>query len=317
MRVRSLGPLLRNLLASGGILAGGARMAPGCCAGYDPVISMEATIDPRGDLAMLVARCRLDDRACAELCAKAFFAGDQATASRIIGCILHDRTPTQSLLHVDYLDSEGCVAGRRPPGLGAIAVTTDDEVGRWLATIAHLEAAAVPAFLLLARELVAHQAPAALVHAALVAADDEVRHARVMGALARAHGVTPPPVTVAPTELRDLPTLALDNATEGCVREAWAAACAQHQGEAAPDPVLAAALRAIARDEHRHAALSRALDGWLRSRLGPVSRRRAALARRDTLDALWLEADHPPAAAGALGWPDPARARALLRALPA
>ena len=88
---------------------------------------------------------------------------------------------------------ERCVGGRRPPGLRAAARVDGGAVGRWLATAADLEAASVPAFVQLARELIAHDAPAALVHAALAAADDEVRHAAAMTALARAHGAEPAP----------------------------------------------------------------------------------------------------------------------------
>src|SRR5207244_2173225 len=122
-----------------------------------------------------------------------------------------------------------------------------------------LEAASVPAFLLLARDLVVHGAPPALVQAALVAADDEVRHAATMAVLARAHGATPPAVELTPTPVRELRALALDNAIEGCVREAFAAACAAHQAGAAADPALRTALAAIAVDEARHAALAFAL----------------------------------------------------------
>ena len=315
MRLASMRRHLRNLVTSGGVLIGGARMAPGCCPPMGGPIDVEQTIDPRGMLAGLVAECRASDLACVKLCTAVFFAGELPPNTSIVGCVLHDRTPSESLVEGQYTVYEECSAGRRPPGLCPPARTDGDPAARWLAAAAHLEAASVPAFVLLARDLVAHGAPPALVRAALIAADDEVRHAAVMGALARARGATPPPVELVATPVRDLAALALDNAIEGCVREAFAAACAAHQARAATDPTLRAALAAIAVDEARHAGLAHALDGWLRTRLGVGARRASDRGRADAFDQLWVGADLPPAGADVLGWPGPRRARALLTEL--
>lgn len=312
MRLPSLRGRLRDLVTSGGLLLGSARMAPGCCPPMnDPTVG-DRLVDPQGELAGLIADCRRDDHACTKLCAAAFFAGMVPVDTTIIGCVLHDHTPRESLVHVEYQVYVECSAGRRPPGLRAAVTTADDGVGRWLAAAAHLEAASVPAFVLLARDLVAHDAPPALVRAALAAADDEVRHARVMTALARARGVEPPAVELAATGVRDLRALALDNAIEGCVREAFAARCAAHQARTATEPTLRRALGAIAVDEARHAALADAIDAWVSARLGVDARRARDRARAQAHDELWAASDVPPAGAEVLGWPSPRQARALL-----
>ena len=308
---------LRKLATSGGLLLAGARMAPGCCPPMNEPIGSDATIDPRGTLGGLVSACRADDAACTKLCAAIFFESMVPMNTAIVACVLRDRTPSASDVHVEYVVQEECSAGRRPPGLVAPAPVEGDPVGQWLAAAAHLEAASVPAFVLLARDLVRHGAPPVLIRAALAAADDEVRHAAVMSGLARAYGVTPPPVELTATAVRDLPALALDNAIEGCVREAFAARCAAHQAAAARDPALRAALAAIAVDDARLAALAVALDRWLSSRIGAATRRACALGGADAFEQAWVATDLPPRGADRLGWPSPRRARALLAALPA
>jgi hypothetical protein len=55
---------------------------------------------------------------------------------------------------------------------------------------------------------------------------------------------------------RSLEELAVENAVEGCVRETYGALTAIWQARTAKDPSVAAAVRRIARDETRHAALS-------------------------------------------------------------
>ncbi len=312
MRLASMRARLRNLLTSGGVLLGSARMAPGCCPPLQDPTTLDRLIDPQGALAGLVAECRRQDLDCSKLCAAVFFDSMVPDDTTIVGCVLHDRTPAESLVHVEYQVYVECSAGRRPPGLRPATIAARADVGRWLAAAAHLEAASVPAFVLLARDLIVHRAPPALIQAALVAADDEVRHARVMTALARAHGAEPPAVALTATGIRELRALALDNAIEGCVREAFAARCAAHQARAAHDPALRTALAAIAIDEARHAALAVALDAWLSSRVGVDTRRARDRARADAHDELWVATDAPPVGADVLGWPSPCQARALL-----
>jgi hypothetical protein len=315
--VDSLRRRLRNLVTSGGLLLGSTRMAPGCCPPMDDPTARDRLIDPRGAYALAVAECRADDLACTKLCVQVFFDGALPADTGILGCVLRDRTPTESLVHVEYLTYVECSAGRRPPGLRATTPVAAAAVGRWLAAAAHLEAASVPAFALLAEELALHGAPLALVRAALAAADDEVRHAAVLGALARAHGAEPPAVELAPPSLRGLADLAIDNAIEGCVREAFAARCAAVQARTAADPRVRAAMATIAVDEARHAALARAIDAWASARIGAATRAACGRARRRAVDELWVGTELPPAGADAIGWPPPPAARAVLRALAA
>lgn len=178
-------------------------------------------------------------------------------------------------------------SGRRPPGLEALDETgTPRDVGEHFARAARLEAASVAAFADLAIELALHGAPRALIDAALSAAGDEIDHARTMARLARRAGARPHEARVRRGGARSLDAIAIDNAVEGCVHEAFGAALIAHQAGAARDPAVRAALRSIAEDEGRHAAFSRRLDAWLASRVGNAVRRRARLAREDAVGAI-------------------------------
>src|SRR5262249_37176713 len=78
--------------------------------------------------------------------------------------------------------------GRRPDGFAARAVSaaerSGDPLGTYFAHVARLEAASVHAFDILTEELLAHDAPRALVRSSCRARRDEVRHARAMARLA-------------------------------------------------------------------------------------------------------------------------------------
>lgn len=169
--------------------------------------------------------------------------------------------------------------GRRPDGL-AFEHTSEcvSATAAHLVEMAELEAASVPAFERLARELAHHGAPADLVRRARAAMRDEVRHAASMRALAIAHGGVPREVRVASLPVRDLAAIARENAIEGCVREAYGALVATYQANAAPRD-LRATFDAIARDERRHAALSTDVDVWLRSQLTAADLGAVELAR--------------------------------------
>jgi len=176
-------------------------------------------------------------------------------------------------------------------------------VGRWFADAAVLEAASVPAFRQLARELEAHRAPAALVRAARRAVRDEVRHFRLTEAVARANGATVRPARTRRVPVRPLLEIAAENAREGCVRETFGAATAAYQARYAADPQLRAVMSAIAADEARHAQLAWEVDAWTRDAL-PSRARRIVDERRAA--ARVLQAEIAASAA-----PDAALARAL------
>jgi hypothetical protein len=172
-----------------------------------------------------------------------------------------------------------CGTGRRPPGLRRTRAARAAPVARFLARSAHLEAASVVAFALLARELDAHGAPARLRSAARRAARDEARHARVVTALAERAGARVASARVSAPRVRPLEAIAVDNAVEGCVRETFGAAIATMQAAKARDAEVRAAMSHIARDETRHAELSWALAAWLDRKLDDAGRARVRQAR--------------------------------------
>lgn len=310
MGSRRLRALFQKLATSGGLLAGSGRLMYGCCPPAPTPTASEHVIDPRSMMwKSLVAACRADDDACVSICSLLVFGPTPPENGAITACVLRDRTASEMSVHAEHVLFEECIAGRRPPGLVAAAAPVGSPVAVWLAEVARLEAASVPAFVLVARDLVALGAPPALVAAAVRAADDEVRHARVMTALARAHGAEPAAAVVVPAAPRDAYALALDNAIEGCVREAFAALCATHQAAAVRDPVLRDAFAMIARDETDHAALAFAIDGWLATRLDGAARARVAAARGAAFAELAAATPLDGALADAIGWPDE---RALL-----
>jgi len=215
---------------------------------------------------------------------------------------------------IDCIYEVICGTGRRPRGLRPCRPRRARSiVGAHLARVAYLEAASVDAFERLERELRAHGAPRHLRAGARAARRDEVRHARVTKALAeRAGGVVASP-RVRPGPVRDLEAIALENAVEGCVREAFGAAVAVVQAERAGDASVRAEMRGIARDELRHAELSFRVARWLDTKLDAGARARvrraSAKAARDLVRS--LEREPPPALVAALGVPDARRARAI------
>ncbi|HEY5449257.1 MAG TPA: ferritin-like domain-containing protein [Polyangia bacterium] len=229
-------------------------------------------------------------------------------------CELHASNGEYAEVHATW--SSYCPGGRRPEGL-VVAPAGARGAGELFAQLAQLEAASVPAFQRLARELRAHGAPETLAVEATRARADERRHARVVAALARRFGARVPRPAVPEQEVRSLEAVAIENAVEGCVREAYGAVVAAHQAARATDPVVRRAMAAIAVDETRHAALSYAIDDWMRARLGDGARRRVAEARREAHAGLARDVERPlPAATAALaGLPDAATARRMTAAI--
>jgi hypothetical protein len=170
--------------------------------------------------------------------------------------------------------------GRRPTGLARPrGRRAGNELGRYFASAAHLEAASVHAFERLAEELASHRLGAHLVGAARRSARDEVRHARLTSRLARRFGGEPPAVRVARKRARTLAAVALENAVEGCVRETFGALVATCQARSARDPEIRRVMTRIAVDETRHAALAWAIARDIEPRLDNRTRRRIASAR--------------------------------------
>ena len=212
------------------------------------------------------------------------------------------------------MECGGFCEGRRPDGLDAACVAGDDPIGRWFARSAYLEAASVDAFRILEGELRRHRAPSRLLRGCRRAARDEVKHARVTTALARRHRVRAPKPVVAKRAPRALEAIAIENAIEGCVRETFGALLASTQAAEARDPVIRAAMKRIARDETRHAALSWSLDAWIMSKLDRAGRARVEAARRQAVAELRAETAgaRRDAITDALGVPPTPRALAML-----
>jgi hypothetical protein len=187
-------------------------------------------------------------------------------------------------------------------------------VGQALAEFAHLEAASVDAFEILANELSHHGAPATLVARARRAAKDETRHARMMGALATQHGAEVVRPRVKRGQVRGLEAIARENACEGCVRETYGAAVAWVQAAQARDRGVRAAMQRIARDETRHAELSWAVARWMEGALSEDARGRVAAARQRAIETLRRALVHeaPAAAREDLGLPTSERALRML-----
>lgn len=209
-----------------------------------------------------------------------------------------------------------CAIGRRPEGLVRLRARQDG-VGDFLARIARLEAASVPAFGRWIRELRAHRAPRTLVARAVRARRDEVRHARIMARLAGKYGSSVPPAEVGDLPVRPLEEVALDNAIEGCVRETYGALVATFQAKHAGDREIARAMRSIAHDETDHAALSWDFARWATARLDEESRARIEAARERALAELEaeLDAEPPPDAVERAGFPTRAQAKVLFASM--
>ena len=161
-------------------------------------------------------------------------------------------------------------------------------------------------------------APACLVREAERSARDEVRHARITRRLARGRGAEPSRVAMKRARPRSIEAFAIENAVEGCVREAFGALVASRQALVAADPDVRAAMVGIARDEIRHAALALSIAEWLSPRLDTAVRARVATAMRGAVDALRCEVRAMPGdVASALGLPSGAEGARLVDAFAA
>jgi hypothetical protein len=222
---------------------------------------------------------------------------------------------TELSSHVEKEPNPNCSVGRRPAGLRLCARPERDELAAHFARSAELEAASVAAFETLACELRAHGAPEWLRVRALAAAQDEVRHARAVARLARSFGGQPRWPRVARGQApRNLEDVALENATEGCVRETYGALVAAHQARFARSRRVRELHALITRDETRHAALSLDVATWAAARLSSAARRRVAAASRHSLEELHGSVLVPPAAPllATAGLPPAGSASALL-----
>lgn len=210
--------------------------------------------------------------------------------------------------------SGGACCGRRPPGLTLRIGEGKSVVGRWFAELSAREAASVKAFEILHRELAAHGAPRRLLARVREAARDEVRHARIMGAVASRYGGKPKPPRIEQGKIRSLEAIAMENAVEGCVRETFGALVGMWQARFAGDARVRRCMKGVAQDEARHAALSWAVARWIEPRLDDEARRKIRLAGHEAIATLEKElaADPAPEVVRVAGVPSANAAHRLL-----
>ncbi|MEQ9317799.1 MAG: hypothetical protein RIF41_01525, partial [Polyangiaceae bacterium] len=155
----------------------------------------------------------------------------------------------------------------------AASASDRDRVASAWAASTRSEAASVPAFWQLALELLAHDAPDALVEAALDAADDEIRHTVASAEIAsRISGRTVPP-SIPTGALRPplrgpngLARLALESWLDGCLAEGAAVRRAERGFATTHDTRAKQTLAMIVVDERRHEELAWEVLAWALSR---------------------------------------------------
>lgn len=214
-----------------------------------------------------------------------------------------------------------CSPGRRPDGLAGIDGGSADEgplgLGRFLVACAQLEASSVPAFLMLARDLEALDAPRPLIDDCLRSAADEIRHTRITAQLAKRRGGHFTPPTVPMRQHKTLAEIAAENVVEGCVRETFGALVATYQAEHAADPAIAEAMSEISEDETRHASLAWRIAYWVGQSLPDADRQELEARKRRAIAELRTEvsARHSDELHRQAGLPEPPVALALLEVL--
>jgi hypothetical protein len=192
--------------------------------------------------------------------------------------------------HLSFtVNARGAVCGRRPEGLSPPNVSSSPSaLGEHFALMAHLEAASVVAFRRLEIELRQLRAPESLADRARTAQRDEIRHARDTAKIARKLGAKEIPrveVEEPRQRVRSIVDIAIENATEGTIKETFGALVAAFQAERAA-PELRPTLARIAHDEMKHAQLSYDIGLWLDKKLTDEERSEVSAAKRAALHEL-------------------------------
>lgn len=208
----------------------------------------------------------------------------EADARRLTVAI--DNAPANDRYRLGALSPGRSPEGFEPPPIAPWV----DAVGAWFARAATFERASIHAFERLAVELVSHDAPPALVKRAKEAADDERRHDALMAAFAFRRGVEVPEFAAPRAAPRPLRAMAVENMSEGCVRETWSALVTWWQAKHCADPRAAKMFHEIAIDETRHAQLAWDVAAWVAPSLDEVSSARLRRARDVTVDEVGEEA---------------------------
>lgn len=183
----------------------------------------------------------------------------------------------------------------------------------FFASCTRQEALRVASYRTLEAELRELGAPSALLRACRRAAEDEGRHAALLGALAG----TRVPIPLVVRRVRSTFEVARENARLGLVRSTYSAVVARAQVLRATAPSVRETMRAVATDEMEHADLAVHVDAFLRTLLSPHERCEIdrAFAREVELLSQELEQDPAPALITECGLPDARLARDLLARL--
>ncbi|MCA9626649.1 MAG: hypothetical protein KC766_03235 [Myxococcales bacterium] len=222
-----------------------------------------------------------------------------------------------SVLSKKVKSKSGACVGRQSAGTDLRPIPASNVLGAYFTDCAQLERAAVFAFARMQEELRALGAPPSLVADAKRSARDEERHVAILDRLAQDFGGERVEPEVRDLGVRSAYDVALENAVEGCVRESYGALVGLWQSERAADAGVRDALREVAEDELRHAALSWRVAAWLEPRLTEQERLRVAQAQRAALVALHDECAVEPASelVETAGLPTAAQALGLLQRL--
>lgn len=208
--------------------------------------------------------------------------------------VLGDRLVDMERICIGPIDCSG--AGRVARSqLGLELSVRGSPRSQWWARMATLEFAAVAAFLELAADLERLGAPSELVRRALDAAQDERVHTKMCANMA---GIPTPSVasTAEHRELRPASLLefARVNASEGCIRESFAALEALVQSHRASNTQVRSVLRRIARDETRHGQLSWDIDAWAARGLSKRGKYLVERSRRAAIRRTWSSLSRHP-----------------------
>ena len=257
--------------------------SPSCYVSKRPDVQMASSASDASSNPILVAEAGQSDAAHAD--ALAPDASIQATSSD---------AGFQAASTPVYVHCSGIVAvcrdsfslghGRIPEGFAPRMLST------WV-SIARCEAAAAVAFHRMVQELVAFSAPCMLVEGAQNAAREEKQHAAHAYALAKERGASAHELSSiyeqkTAFESRSLLDFALENVSEGVVRESFGAMLNAHQATQASESSVCAFYTQITEDELGHAALSMRVHAWAMSQLSEADRTTVRAALRQAVATL-------------------------------
>ena len=155
---------------------------------------------------------------------------------------------------------------------------------------AAFEHASIASFAQLTLDLLAVGAPPDLLASSQRAALDEIEHAQIAFALARAYGggasLGPAALAALPGACRSLADIARTTFIDACVGESVASAVLADNSRQATDPVLRDLLATMAADEERHAELAWRIVAWALRTGGDDVGRALAAAQADVIDEL-------------------------------